>query len=178
MIEAARTSFSDDSVYYLLWGYAVMIACIAQYLMMTVFHYEHHYISWAVVIPITLIAYFIIGYKDMKRQKVKTFVGEASGYLWTAVGFSFFALSFILSKAGYEHAFPFYILLYGIGTYVSGRLLSFKPMAIGGAACLVLAVVTAYLIYELQILAAALAILISYIIPGHMLRRRYRRGAI
>jgi hypothetical protein len=91
------------------------------------------------------------------------------------IGLSFLALAFVFLKIGWQYSFPFYILLYSIGTYISGSLLNFKPMKIGGAACLVFVAVAPYLEYTLQILLTALAILISYIIPGHLLRAQYRR---
>jgi len=82
---------------------------------------------------------------------------------------------FIFSKIGWQYCFPFYILFYGVGTYVSGSLLKFKPLVIGGLINLALAIVTAYLPYSLQMVMTALAILISYIIPGHLLRIRYNK---
>jgi hypothetical protein len=48
-------------------------------------------------------------------------------------------------------------------------------MRIGGAACLFLVALAPYLEYTLQILITAFAILISYIIPGHLLRNQYRK---
>jgi hypothetical protein len=96
-------------------------------------------------------------------------------YVWVIVGFAYLDLGIVFSKIGWQYCFPFYILLYGIGTYISGSLLKFKPMRIGGATCLILVALAPFLDYSLQILLAAFAILISYIIPGHLLRSQYRR---
>lgn len=177
MIETTRNSMSDSSHYYLLWGWATMIGCIIQYFLLVVVKYEHHYFAWFVT-PVALLLHFTFIYKDHKKEKVKTFISDATGYLWMIIGFSYFALSFVFAKIGWQYCFPFYIMLYAIGTYISGSLINFKPMAYGGAACLVLVVITPYLRYEEQILSAAFAILISYIIPGHLLRNHYRKKAI
>ncbi len=177
MIETTRNSMSDSSHYYLLWGWATMIGCLIQYFLLVVVNYEHHYFAWFVT-PVALLLHFIFIYRDHKKEKVKTFISDATGYLWMIIGFSYFALSFVFAKIGWQYCFPFYIMLYAIGTYISGSLISFKPMAYGGAACLVLVVITPYLRYEEQILSAAFAILISYIIPGHLLRNHYRKKAI
>ena len=168
---------SDSSHYYLLWGWATMIGCLFQYFLLVVVNYEHHYFAWFVT-PVALLLHFIFIYRDHKKEKVKTFISDATGYLWMIIGFSYFALSFVFAKIGWQYCFPFYIMLYAIGTYISGSLINFKPMAYGGAACLVLVVITPYLQYEEQILSAAFAILISYIIPGHLLRNHYRKKAI
>jgi surface polysaccharide O-acyltransferase-like enzyme len=173
MIETTKASISDSSHYYLLWGWMVFAGCSIQYILLVIVKYPQHYYAWFVT-PIALLVFFIMLFRDKRKQKVKTFISEASGYVWSAVGFSFLPLSFIFSKIGWQYSFPFYILLYGIGTYISGGLLNFKPLRIGGAICLLLAAFTPYVAYEHQILLTALAILISYIIPGHMLRNRYR----
>ena len=175
MIESTKHSISDSSHYFLLWGWAVMIGCLLQYYLMVVANYAHHYYAWFVT-PLAMIIHFVFVYQDKKKEKVKTFVGEMNGHLWMIIGFSMWALSFVFSKIGWQYCFPFYILLYGIGTYISGRLLEFKPLVYGGIACLVLVAVTPYLTYPIQMLMAAFAIFISYIIPGYMLRNRYKKS--
>ena len=177
MIETTRHHMSDRSHYYLLWGWATMIGCLIQYFLLAIINYKHHYFAWFIT-PVALLLHFIFIFRDRKKEKVKTFISDATGYLWMIIGFSYFVLSFVFAKIGWQYCFPFYILLYGIGTYISGSLINFKPMAYGGAACLVLVVVTPYLRYEEQILSAAFAILISYIIPGHLLRNHYRKITI
>jgi hypothetical protein len=96
-------------------------------------------------------------------------------YIWVIIGFSYLALMIVFIKIGWQYCFPFYILLYGIGTYISGSLLKFKPMKIGGVTCLFLVALAPFLEYSSQMLLAAFAILISYIIPGHLLRSEYRK---
>jgi hypothetical protein len=97
-------------------------------------------------------------------------------YVWLIIGLSYLAVAIVFSKIGWQYCFPFYILLYGIGTYISGSLLKFKPMRIGGAICLFLVAVAPFLDYPSQMLLSAFAILISYIIPGHLLRSQYQRA--
>ncbi len=174
MIETTKYSIRDSSHYFLLWGWAVMIGCIAQFTLLSIFKYPNHYLAWLIT-PVALVVHFIFIFKDRKQSRTKTFIGDANNYLWVAVGSSFAVLAFIFAKIGWQYCFPFYILIYGIGTSVSGALLQFRPMVIGGATCFILAAVAAYLPYNLQILLTAFAILISYIIPGHLLRNHYNK---
>lgn len=173
MIETTKASIKDSSHYFLLWGWATMIGCIVQYVLMNVVHYKHHYYAWFIT-PVALIIHFVFIAKDRKTEKVETYISQANGYLWMAIGFSFLVLAFIFSRIGWQYSFPFYILFYGLGTSVSGALLQFKPMVLGGASCFVFAAVAAYIPYDLQILLTAFAILVSYIIPGCLLRLRHR----
>lgn len=174
MIHTSRRTIGNNSHYFLLWGWSVMIGCIVQYYLIAIAEYRHHYFAWFVT-PITLVIHFYFISKDEKKVGVKTFIDEATGYLWVALACTFIVFGFIFSKIGWQYSFPFYILIYGIGTYVSGALLKFQPLVLGGISCGVLAVVTVFVPYNYQILITALAMLLSYIIPGHILRNRYKK---
>lgn len=174
MIESTKTNLRDGSHYFLLWGWATMIGCIIQFTLLNIVKYQHHYYAWFITIA-ALIVHVIFIIRDNKTERVKTYIGQATGYLWMAIGFAFIVLAFIFSRIGWQYSFPFYILFYGIGTAVSGALLQFKPMIWGGVVCFVFAAFAPYLRYDLQILITAVAILLSYIIPGHLLRLRYRK---
>ncbi|WP_018615814.1 hypothetical protein [Segetibacter koreensis] len=174
MIENTKNSISDRSHYFLLWGWAVVIGCLTQYFLKVILNYPKHYYAWLVT-PIAIALHFVLKYRDRKKDRVKTFINEANAYLWTSIGLSFFALGFVFAQIGWQYCYPFYILLYGIGTYISGRLLKFKPMIIGGLLCFVLMIVCVYQPYDVQMLITAFAVVISYIIPGYLLRNQYKK---
>lgn len=173
MIDKTKHSLSDHSHYFLLWGYAVFLGCAIQFYLLQAGD-PHHYRAWWIT-AVAMVVQIVFIIRDSKRENVTTFVGEATGVLWTGLGFSFIVCAFIFGKIGFRDAFPFYILLYAIGTFVSGHLLSFKPLFYGGIACFLLAAGAAYVSYEYQILITAFSILVSYIIPGHLLRKQYHK---
>lgn len=176
MIETTRHSFSDRSHYFLLWGWATLIGSVLQYYLMVIVQYEHHYNAWLITL-VALTIHLYLMQRDHKRESVRTFINEVMGYTWTVVGFSYMVLPIVFAKIGWQYCFPFYILLYGIGTFITGKVISFRPLVYGGAGCLALAAITPYFPYEIQILFAAFGILISYIIPGHLLRYHYRKNS-
>ena len=175
MISKAKTSVADSSVYFLLWGWVVFTACALQYILKVLVKYDHHYYAWFLIV-IGIVGSAYLGFKQCKLVKMKTYIDESIDYLWMSIGISFFVLAFVFAKIGWEFCFPFYMLLYGIGCFVSGRLIKFPPLMWGGIGAWVLAAVSAYLDYDTNIIVTAGAILISYIIPGHLLRRKYKRS--
>jgi Flp pilus assembly protein TadB len=177
MIETTKNSISDRSHYFLLWGWAVVIGCLTQYFLKVILNYPQHYYAWFVT-PVAIVLHFMFIYRDNRKERVKTFINEATRYLWTAVGLSFLALAFVFSKIGWVNCYPFYILLYALGTYVSGSLIKFKPMVFGALLCFALVIVCVYLPYDFQILITAFAIIVSYIIPGYMLRSQYKQQKV
>ena len=173
MIDKAKHTLGDSSHYFLMWGYAVLIGCVLQYSLLSA-GYEHHYRAWLVML-VALVMHFVFIARDSKRENVSTYIGDANGYLWMGIGISFSVLVFLFSRIGWQHCFPFYILFYALGTFVSGKLIRFQPLVLGGIASFVLAVVASFVKYEYQILLTAISILVSYIIPGHILRAQYRK---
>lgn len=169
MIEKTRQDMSNNTGYFLLWGWVTLIACIGQYVLKNVFAYEKHYLVWLLIIPAIIISGYM-GMKEQRAQKANTYVGDSMKYLWMGMGISFFVLSMILSRMGWNNnVFPFFMLMYGLGTFVSGKFLQFKPLVFGGVAAWALAIVSVYFNYDYQMLFAAAAILVSYIIPAYML---------
>ena len=163
---------SDNSIYFLVWGWITFIGCTGQFVLKHILQYEEHYhVWWLVVIGIIFSIYQ--GSKDGKKQKAKTYVGDSIKYLWTGMGICYFVLSMLLTKIGWgADVFPFFILLYGLGTFISGNILQFKPLVIGGIIAWALAIGAVYVAYDYQMLFGAAAILVSYIIPAYLLRSR------
>jgi hypothetical protein len=115
--------------------------------------------------------------KDEKRNMHKSFVGESMGYLWMGIGISFFILTIIISLSiGWLKAWPFFILFYGLGTFISGKIIQFLPFVIGGIICWILAIAAVFIPYDYQILLAAGAILCSYIIPAYLIKSNESHG--
>jgi hypothetical protein len=170
MIDKTKNNIGKNRFYFLLWGWYTFLAIIIQFTLKVVFAYERHYLVWLGVIP-TLIVTIMHTAKQNKHKVVRTYIGESMASLWTGVGISFFVLSVIISgtKEGWLFSYPFFILLYGLGTFISGRILKFNPLIIGGIINWILACISVYLHYDYQMLLAATAILASYIIPGHLL---------
>ncbi len=172
MIGQARQNMSDNSIYFLVWGWLTFFACTGQFVLKHVLLYERHYLVWLVaVVGIVFTRYQ--GRKEARSAKVRTYIDENMGYLWLGMAICFFVLGLILTKLGWGFSvFPFYIMLYGLGTFVSGYFLRFRPFVIGGILAWVLAVSATFASYDYQMLFGAAAILISYIIPAYMLRHR------
>ncbi len=173
MINKTKNSFADHTFYFLFWGWLVFGCCLSSYVMKVYFQLPYHYYIWFLM-PLGGLVSFWYGAKQARNTRVKTFVDEVLGHVWTALGISFFLLIlvFIINIQLARTAFTFYILLYAIGTYITGRIIRFRPLVAGGLINFALAIVSLRLEYDNQLLLGALAILLSYIIPGHLLRKK------
>ncbi len=172
MISKTKQTMSDNSIYFLVWGWITFIACAGQFVLKHIVDYEKHYLVWLlVIVGISFSIYQ--GRRRDKKARVRTYIDESMKHLWGGMGISFFVLGMILTKLGWGTVvFPFYIMLYGLGTFISGNFIQFKPLVIGGISAWLLAIGSTFANYDYQMLFGAAAILISYIIPAYLLRRK------
>ncbi len=176
MISKTKQKMSDDSIYYLVWGWITFIACTSQFVLKHIYDYEKHYLVWCLIIVGVIFSAWY-GNRQGRVQKVKTYVGDSIKYLWIGMGMAYFVLSMILTKYGWDKiVFPFFIMLYGLGTFISGKIIQFRPLVFGGILASGLAIGAAYVEYDYQMLFAAAAILLSYIIPAYMLRHKNKNS--
>jgi hypothetical protein len=169
MIASAKTDIHDNGFRYLLWGWLVFVASLSQYILLTVVKYPYHYMVW-MLMPVGGIISGIYGYRERKNAKVKTYIGEFLGYLWIAFCIALIIVLVFSNKIGYTNSNPLIMALYGIGTFVSGGILKFKPLIYGGICCFVLSAIAFIVPFEIQLLLLSVSVLLGYIIPGYMLK--------
>ena len=178
MIAKSKSGISDNSFYFLFWGWLVFACCIFQFILKVFVHVPWHYVVWCTM-PLAAIITGIYGRRADKKEKVRTFISEACDYLWAAIFIAFIVLVVVnIFSATWDNAFIYYILLYAIGTFVTGNLIQFKPLVYGGAINFALAITCSQLSFDYQLLMGAFAILISYIIPGHLLRKKFQSRSL
>lgn len=174
MIEKTKGDAADNIFYFLFWGWLVFMICILQYILMVWVGYEKHYMAWS-LLWIGFVVTMVHAWKKKREARAETYMGASMKYLWTAIGISFFVLGCFCAISRLHNCFPLFILLYAIGTFASGFFLKFRPFVAGGIICWILTIVAAFATEEIQVLLTALALLASYIIPGHLLRIRYQK---
>jgi hypothetical protein len=173
MINTAKNKLADDGFHIIFWGWLVAAAAMIHYVTLQM-NIEWGYIVWPVLMPVGGVFSVIMGYKRGKKQTVKTYVDTYLGYLWMAFGISMFIVLGLMPWHGVQHTYFFLMVLYGLATFVSGGILQFKPLMFGAIASFLCAIVSVFLSEVDQLPCIAVALLFSYIIPGHMLRSKYR----
>lgn len=172
MIKNTRVQLRKDSFYYLVWGWAVFIAAGSQFVLLTFELYQYHWWGWPFMMGTAGVAVGIYGARQSKASRVTTHLDTAMKYLWGGFVIMLFIVLGSMYKIGPEVAYPIIILLYGLGTFISGGLLKFKPLIFGGLSAFVLGGLAFYFPVKTQLLLLTASIAASYIIPGHLLRSR------
>jgi hypothetical protein len=177
MIDRAKRNVADNSPLFLLRGWLLFGATLIQFALKVFFSYPWHYVIWAAVYAAFIALRFPMRRKHTKRMS-RTWVDQAIRHLWTGMILSYALITLVFFRIGWDHCYTFYIVLMATGCFLTGKLLDFPPLVIGATICAVLAILSTFLDFDSDMLICALAILVSYIIPGYLLRARYRKGEL
>ena len=179
MINKAKNRFGENGHLYLLWGWAVLICSLGQYILINYVKYEHHYIIW-----FSMWLVFIYQMIYLRRQKrkvvVKAYTDEIIGIVWLTFVILMFLFGVLFGTLiggdYYRFINPAFLALYGMPTVISGTILRFRPLVIGGICCWLLSIVSTFLPYDYQFLLLPLGVIAAWIIPGYLLRNRYQKS--
>ncbi len=173
MINQAKNRFSENGFLYLLWGWLIFFCAIGHFVLIKLDLFKHPEIIWASCWLAVIYQIFYLT-KRSKKETVKTYSENIIGFVWMSFGITMGIISFIVGKTNnWELINSLLLMLYGTPTFLSGVVMRFKPLKVGGIICWVLAVVSAYLLPIYVLLLLAVAVIAAWIIPGYILRRKY-----
>jgi hypothetical protein len=81
----------------------------------------------------------------------------------------------VIGQEYYKFINPGFLALYGMPTVLSGVILRFRPLIIGGVCCWALSVGASFISFEYQLLFLGAAVIAAWIIPGYLLRSRFKK---
>lgn len=170
MIGQAKSNVGKGgSFYFLMWGFVVAIANLSAYYLAVVANYPKPYIVWLIMIP-AVIATIVYSVRHKKSAKVHGHLDKIYGQMWMGVFVCIMITLVFMNKVELQQN-AIILLITGLATFVSGRMLNFTPLVLGGIA-LWIASVFAFTVSPVeQNLVAGIAIIVGYIIPGFLLRK-------
>jgi uncharacterized membrane protein YfcA len=113
--------------------------------------------------------------RQSKKQTVRTYTDEIISYVWIVFGISGGIATFILGRSNsWVSMYPIILMLYGMPTFLSGAIMRFKALMFGAVVCWVLAVVATFVDPLNTLLLLALAVITAWIVPGYILKAKYK----
>lgn len=160
---------------FLAWGYPTAFFLFIEFIALIVWNENWCNWLWAgiPIVGIPLMMYFIN--EDYERTRRRTLNQNIILMMWVFIGFASFIGGFAMGCAElFEQFFcTFMSLLCGMGCYMTGIILHFRPKTICGIMGAVLSVVPLFFqgdLWPWQLLITAIITVIVLIIPGHMYR--------
>ena len=178
MINKAKDQFSENGHLYLLWGWVILLCSVGHFILIKLFESPNAsliwLLTWAAIIYQT---YYL--WKQGKRKRVRTYTEDIMGWVWITFVILMFLFGFMFARALGSQYYQFmnvgFLALYGMPTFLSGITLRFRPLIFGGIACWALSIIASFIRSDYHLLLLALAVVIAWIIPGYILRTRFKK---
>lgn len=171
----AKQDMTGENLF-LAWGYPTAIVLLLEFAALMIWHDD--WCSWLwmgiPLIGIPLMVYFLN--EDYERTRHRTLDQNVILMMWIFIGFASFVGGGAMGIVG---VFPlcycaYQGLLVGLGCFMTGIILHFRPKVVCGIIASALSVTPLFLqgdLWPWQLLIAAVIAVIALIIPGHLFRR-------
>jgi hypothetical protein len=167
MIHEAKGNMMRNGFHFMLWGWVIVIANLGMFALQQL-AVPHPYAVWAITVPAWIIS-LVRGYRQSKAQRTTTHLDTVTMWLWIIFGVTIFTLVAFGSKINYQLN-PVILTISAIPTFLSGVMIRFKPLMLGGIAFWIFGMISFLVPTETQPLLGAVAVLCGYLVPGHLLQ--------
>ena len=178
MINKATNRFNEDGFLYLLWGWVVLFCSVAEFILLRI-QYEKHYLVWIVTWIAVIYQIFFLR-KKRRKLTVRTYTDDIIKYVWITflvmMGLMAWLINNIQVQDVYKMIDPLFLAIYGVPTFLSGIILRFKPLVLGGISCWLLSVLSVIIPVEYHLLLVSAAMIVAWIVPGYLLRAKHKKS--
>jgi hypothetical protein len=194
MINKAKDSYHDTGLGAMMWG-AVIAVCSLVKLSEIHFGYRLPFDIYLLTL-VAIIPQVFITIKEKRERKVKSYDDAYMDYIWLGFGIAIFLMIHTVNlvfaglrplqeeyrllsgkESGfhfYEFVSPFFLILYGLPTFITGAACRFKPMLWGGLFCWACCVITIYTPIKVDLLLTAASAILAWFVPGLIMEKEYR----
>lgn len=174
----AKQDMTGENLF-LAWGYPTAIVLLLEFAALLVWNEDWCHWLWTGIplMGVPLMFYFLN--EDYERTRHRTLEQNVILMMWVFIGFACCLGGFAMGFAGvYKQCFfPLIGFLCGMGCFMTGIILHFRPKTVCGITASVLSAVTLFFqddLWPWQLLVTAAIVTIALIIPGHLFRRYVR----
>ncbi len=175
MIQVSQRKLRNDGILFILWGWIMFVNYLTMFLLRKiVLTFLLNKILNYLVSGITLAGLiFTVYYIYRQRKKVQTYIGISLRYVWVSVFVCMVLINLIqfnvLNKIYFELQHPIFMVIIAFAIVVTGGILRYKMIIIGGIVYGLLAYISSFVELPAQLLIDAIAWMIALIVPGHLL---------
>lgn len=169
MISLTKGNVRNNSVYFLLWGCVIALANLGMFALLLA-HYSRPYVVWSIAIPAWLVTIYV-AYRQGRKQRMATHLDRIHLWMWLCFGVVIFTLVGFGKFLNYQLN-PVILLISALPTLLSGVMIKFKPLMVGGIFFWVCGLLSFMVGSPWQFLVGAVAVTVGYIIPGILLRKK------
>ncbi|QES87796.1 hypothetical protein [Rhizosphaericola mali] len=168
MINKSRSSVMDKGTWPIYWGCTIAFCSFFLYFQL-LFKWKMPFnIFYLTYIALAIMIFVII--KNSKHKNVSSHSQRPIAYTWIAYVIAINIMGFDPQT---NYSGISFMVLYGIPTFITGGIMNYKPLILGGISCWILAIIGFFCNGLTQIMLEGFAAIAAWVIPGLMIRRRY-----
>mgnify|MGYP000049370006 CR=1 FL=1 len=173
MIADTKGRMNENGSTFLLWGWAIFICAIAQFILFQLQLYSYNFFPYFLLIPVGIYTWF----HERKKHKHETdsYIGKVMASLWIPLGINLGIIGFLTYPLFQISPTPFLMILLGIGAIVSGGATKFNPLIWGGIICNLIGIGALFPPSLYQPLLLAAGIISADLVPGYIIRNKFRK---
>jgi len=176
-ISNSRKNMREGSFYYLLWGWALILASLANYFLIRNLIIQERYedimlmslLAWGVFLVAAMVIQFVYLTRKGKKGRVITHLDRYIKIIWITAGLLMGLMTYLSLKVN-AYPTPFILGVTAMATAVSGLMVRFRPLVLGAVVFLAAALISSFLRGTDQLLVFAVAMVLGYLIPGYIIR--------
>lgn len=175
MIQVSKNKLKQDGILFIVWGWVLFFVSTTGYIergLALTFGIKKVLNVLGVALPLIALI-FSVYYLIKESKKVQTYIGISLRYVWISLFVCMVLVNLIqfnvLHSINFELQHPIFMVLMAFAVTVTGGILRYRLIIIGGVIFGILALVASYLNLKEQLIVESVAWIISFIIPGHIL---------
>ena len=175
MIQLSKKKIRNDGILLLVWGYAASLPALIKYFKEILFLPNRVMYLLKFVDPVLpfLALSFTIYYIFNEKRKVTTYIGVSLRYVWISLLGCMVLTNLILNNVTHEVNFtlqhPLFMVLTAFAILVTGVILRYKLIILGGVVFGILAYCASLLPLHDQLLIDGIGWFLAMVIPGHIM---------
>jgi hypothetical protein len=167
VISKTRDNIKAQSFCFLLWGWLITAASILFYVLHQFTDFKLYFLPFPLLVLPGIIITLI--YYRSNSHLPETYLTGFLKQLWLVLAISFITVVLISFLQQYP-PFTYTLVIGGIGTLVSGLVMRFKPLIVGGALFLLFAIGSVFVNDGVKPLLQGIAVVAGYLLPGYLLK--------
>ena len=172
-----KMNYKEYGQSFLLWGWMICLACFSHFIIFKILQgkeaYQHIGLfslgNWIVIMSAAFIIQFFMERKINKDKKVISHLEKFINILWWVIGASMVVATFLCIRLGIIPP-PVFLLIGGIAITITGLVIKFKPVIIGGISLFLFSIASTFVSNENTLIIVGVAVICGYLIPGYLLK--------
>jgi len=181
MIRVSRRRLENNGILFIIWGWIMFISYIKDFVVNRIvttvsLRSALAYVGSALmIIGILCTIYFVF----IKKKKMTSHIDLSLRYVWLSLAASLVLINLIIFRqtgtVDFSLQNTIFMVVIASAIVVSGGILRYKLLIVGGIIFALMAYACSFLKWQDQLIVEALAYLVAFIIPGHILYRKRRK---